>query len=56
MPFGLKNAGATYQWCMQFYFKGQIRCNLEVYASDIVVKSRKSGSLISNLEKIFNNL
>jgi hypothetical protein len=25
MPFGLKNAGAMYQWCMQFYFRGQIR-------------------------------
>jgi hypothetical protein len=22
MSFGLKNAGATYQWCMQFCFKG----------------------------------
>jgi hypothetical protein len=30
MPFGLKNTGATYQWCMQFHFKGQIGCNLEV--------------------------
>jgi hypothetical protein len=41
---------------MQFYFGGQIRCNLEVYANDIMVKSQKSSSLISNLEEIFNNL
>ena len=24
MPFGLKNAGATYQWCMQQCFADQI--------------------------------
>jgi hypothetical protein len=38
MPFELKNMGATYQWCMQFCFKEQIGSNLEVYASDIVIK------------------
>jgi hypothetical protein len=34
----------------------QIAHNLEVYADDIVIKSRKSGSLISDLEETFNNL
>jgi hypothetical protein len=40
--FGLNNAGATYQQCMQFCFKGHIGCNLEVFVDDIVVKSRRS--------------
>jgi hypothetical protein len=40
MTFRLKNVGATYQRCMQFYFKGQIGCNLEIYVDDIVVKSQ----------------
>jgi hypothetical protein len=39
MSFGLKNAWATYQWYMQFYFKGQIGCNLKVYVDDIIMKS-----------------
>jgi hypothetical protein len=37
--FGLKNAGATYQWCMQFSFKEKIGHDLEVYVDDIVIKS-----------------
>jgi hypothetical protein len=41
---------------MQFFLKGQIGHNLEVYVDDNVIKSRKSSSLISNLEEIFNNL
>jgi hypothetical protein len=39
MLFGLKNTGATYQRCMQSYFKEQIGRNLEVYVDDIIVKT-----------------
>jgi hypothetical protein len=56
MSFRLKNIGATYQRCMQFYFKGQIGRNLEVYVDDIIVKYRKSSNLIADLEESFNNL
>jgi hypothetical protein len=56
MSFRLKNAGATYQRCMQFCFKEQIGHNLEVYINDIMIKSRKSCSLISDLEETFNYL
>jgi hypothetical protein len=56
MPFELKNAGATYQRGIQFYFKGQIGHNLEVYVDNIVVKSQRSSNLISDLEETFNNL
>jgi hypothetical protein len=41
---------------MKFCFKDKIGCNLEVYVDDIMTKSQKSGSLISDLEETFNNL
>jgi hypothetical protein len=31
---------ATYQRCMQSYFEGQIRCNLEVYVNVIIIKTQ----------------
>jgi hypothetical protein len=50
MPFGLKNAGATYQRCMQ-------ACrNIEVYVDDIVIKSTKADSLLDDLRETFANL
>jgi hypothetical protein len=49
MPFGLKNTGDTYQWCMQACLKEQIRHNVEVYVDDIVIKSAKADSLLDDL-------
>nr|GEY13380.1 reverse transcriptase domain-containing protein [Tanacetum cinerariifolium] len=40
MPFGLKNAGATYQHLVDKAFQKQIGRNLEVYVDDLVIKSR----------------
>ena len=40
MPFGLKNAGATYQRLMNNMFTHQIKRNVQVYVEDILVKSR----------------
>ncbi|XP_077251992.1 uncharacterized protein LOC143891256 [Tasmannia lanceolata] len=40
MPFGLKNAGATYQRLVNRLFKEQIGRNMEVYVDDMLVKSR----------------
>jgi hypothetical protein len=56
MPFGLKNAGATYQWCMQACLKEKIGCNIEVYVDDIVIKSSKADSLLKVLRETFANL
>ncbi|KAL0405434.1 UNVERIFIED_CONTAM: Retrovirus-related Pol polyprotein from transposon opus [Sesamum latifolium] len=42
MPFGLKNAGATYQRLVDKIFRNQIGRNMEVYADDMLVKSKKA--------------
>ena len=39
MPFGLKNAGATYQRLVNRMFHKQIRTSMEVYIDDMLVKS-----------------
>ncbi|GKV41028.1 hypothetical protein SLEP1_g48609 [Rubroshorea leprosula] len=56
MPFGLKNAGATYQQMVTIVFRAQIGRNLEVYVDDIVVKSLKADDHLTDLEETFNNL
>src|SRR4051812_2936268 len=56
MPFGLKNAGATYQWTVQNCLKEQIGRNMHAYVDDIVIKSHLAGSLINDLQETFKNL
>jgi hypothetical protein len=56
MPFGLKNAGATYQRMMQSCLRSQIGRNIQVYIYDVVIITRKEESLISNLQETFDNL
>ncbi|GKV46151.1 hypothetical protein SLEP1_g53159 [Rubroshorea leprosula] len=56
MPFGLKNAGATYQKMVTIVFRAQIGKNLEVYVDDIVVKSLKAENHLADLDETFNNL
>jgi hypothetical protein len=56
MPFGLKNAGATYQRLMQNCLGGQIRRNIQVYIDDVVITTREEESLISDLAETFDNL
>jgi hypothetical protein len=56
MPFGLKNAGATYQRCMQACLKEHIGHNIEVYVDDIVIKSTKVDSLLDDMRETFTNL
>jgi hypothetical protein len=56
MTFRLKNGGATYQKCVHTVLEGQIRCNVEAYIDDIVVKSEKRGDLLDDLKETFDNL
>ncbi|XP_073137893.1 uncharacterized protein [Henckelia pumila] len=53
MPFGLKNAGATYQRMMDRVFREQVGRNVEVYVDDILVKSRTRDSFLPDLEETF---
>jgi hypothetical protein len=56
MPFGLKNAGATYQRMMQNCLGNQIGRNIQVYIDHVVITTRKEESLISDLAETFDNL
>ena len=56
MPFGLKNAGATFMRMIQKCLLTQIIRNVEAYMDDIVVKSRKGSDLLTDLAETFANL
>jgi hypothetical protein len=56
MPFGLKNAGATYQRTMQRCLQGRIGRNVHAYVDDVVVKTKQSGTLLDDLKETFANL
>ena len=56
MSFGLKKAGATYQWAIQLSFADQLHCNVEAYVDDVVVKTKTHDQFIADLEETFNSL
>src|SRR5438105_5297460 len=56
MPFGLKNAGATYQCAMRRCLHDQLGCNVEAYIDDVIIKSRVKEDRISDLSEMFTNL
>jgi hypothetical protein len=56
MPFGLRNAGATYQRCMQHVIGDHIGQTVEAYVDDMVVKTRKADDLVNDLHIVFDHL
>ena len=56
MTFGLRNAGATFQRCMQKCLLKQLGRNAHVYVDDIVVKTKKRVTLLEDLKETFENL
>jgi hypothetical protein len=52
MTFGLKNAGATYQWAMNYIFHEFIGKIIEIYIDDVVVKSEGYKEHLADLRKI----
>ena len=56
MPFGLKNASATYQRMIQTCLEKQIGKTVEAYLDDVVIKTRHVETLIDDLRLTFDNL
>ena len=56
MPFGLKNAGATYQRMMTRIFRDKIGRTMEVYIDDMVVKSKRDVQHINDLKEVYEVL
>ncbi|KAM1532602.1 hypothetical protein ACFX10_006605 [Malus domestica] len=56
MPFGLKNAGATYQRLVNSMFVEHIGKSMEVYVDDMLVKSKHADQHITNLSETFTIL
>ncbi|KAI3807980.1 hypothetical protein L1987_23920 [Smallanthus sonchifolius] len=56
MPFGLKNAGATYQRVIDKIFTYQIGRNREAYVDDLVIKSQGEEEMIDDIRETFDNL
>nr|GEV98409.1 reverse transcriptase domain-containing protein [Tanacetum cinerariifolium] len=51
MPFGLKNAGATYQRLVS-----QVGRNIEVYIDDLVIKSHTKTEMLRDIDETFYTL
>ena len=56
MPFGLKNAGATYQNLVNHMFRPQIGRNVEVYVDNMLVKSQDEEIHLDDLQETFDTL
>ncbi|KAG9450295.1 hypothetical protein H6P81_010260 [Aristolochia fimbriata] len=56
MPFGLKNAGATYQRAMQNIFDDFLHKRVECYVDDLVVKTKQRADHLLDLRAVFERL
>jgi hypothetical protein len=56
MPFGLKNACATYQRMMQNCLENQIGHNVQVYIDDVVITTREEATLIGKPSRIWTGI
>ena len=56
MPFGLKNAGATYQRLVTKMFRPLLGSTMEVYIDDIMVKSKQRSDHVAHLQQTFDLL
>jgi len=53
MPFGLMNAGATFQRAMDYAFRDLIQKIIEIYQDDLTVVSKERKDHLSHLRIVF---
>ncbi|XP_070005798.1 uncharacterized protein [Nicotiana sylvestris] len=56
IPFGLKNAEATYMKAMTTIFHDMIHKEIEVYVDDVIIKCKRTAGHIEYLRKFFDRL
>ena len=56
IPFGLKNAGATYQRAMVALFHDMIHYEIDVYIDDMIARSQTEEDHLDHLQKLFDGL
>ena len=56
IPFGLKNADATYQRAMQKIFDNVLHKYVECYGDDLVVKTKRREDHLVDLQFVLNRL
>ena len=56
MPFGLKNAGVTYQRVMVTLFHDMMHKEIEVYIDDMIAKTQMEEDHVQTLRKLFERL
>jgi len=56
MPFGLKNAGATYQRLMDRVLAPMLGWNVQAYVDDMVVTSQQKEQHLADLEELFTTI
>ena len=56
MPFGLKNAGATYQRLVTKMFRPLLGKTMEVYIDDMLIKSKERSDHANHLQQVFDLL
>ncbi|XP_027767963.1 uncharacterized protein LOC114074305 [Solanum pennellii] len=56
MPFGLKNAGATYMRAMTTMFHDMMHKEIEVYVDDVIIKSKTQVDHVQDLRKFLERV
>ena len=56
MPFGRKNAGATYQRAIITSFHDMMHRDVEVYVDDMIVKSHDMADHLTALKRFFQRI
>ncbi|WKA10567.1 hypothetical protein VitviT2T_028132 [Vitis vinifera] len=56
MPFGLKNAGATYQRAATTLFHDMMHRDVKVYVDDMIVKSQDRADHLAALQRFFERI